>query len=435
MNAAFATTPTIVRGPASSTSTRRPIGSLAGEIAPRHGVVDDDYGRGFVIPQPAPAAACRGRARRASPADVDVIKVDARAICSSDVAGGPPSTFSTLIESPCVESDTRANAGHRPQPVEEARGVGLALRGVLVARSRELDVEDEHAIGMEGGRVGVQAPEALEQQPGSREQHEREGNLGAGQPERQARTPRRGRLPSGFAQRVGRARGPERHERTAREQTGGRDANGGREHQHPRVDRRFRETRDRVRHQRDHGADAPPCEDESRAGAERREHQALGSELTREPRARRPERGANRHFASPPRRSSEQKAGNVGADDQQDERHGQEQHDETSPRAADELLRERGQDQLRRVPAGVPDWPARRRRAARRSRLAPARGSRPAADARRRSGAASEGRSIGRASRRTRRSAGVRAARATVESGSGNRARARRQSAPSARPR
>ena len=72
------------------------------------------------------------------------------------------------------------------------------------------------------------------------------------------------------------------------------------------------------RHQRDRN---PSGDQQSEAAADDREQQAFGQQLAHDARARRPDRDAHRHFAAPRASPCEQQVRQVGARDEQHDRH------------------------------------------------------------------------------------------------------------------
>ena len=218
--------------------------------------------------------------------------------------------------------------------------------GSRVGRRRQRDAEREQAVGLETDRHARQAREALEQQAGADEQHQRQRDLG--DHERVARSaPRRRRAAAAALQRVDRRlAGGERRGDQAEDEAGGqRDRE--REREHAAVDGDLGSARQAAQRRRRRGR-------RSRTRAARRatppvsdEQQALAAHPARQVPAAGAEREPHRRLVRSRGRANEQQVRDVGARDQQHEADGAHQHEQRRSRAADRPLANRREPQAR----------------------------------------------------------------------------------------
>ncbi len=231
-----------------------------------------------------------------------------------------------------AERNAHARPGHLhawrgPQPLEERRHEGEASRVAVVGAARQGEVEGQHALGVEA-RVGARrVRQAAQQQARGRQQHHRQRDLRAHEDRlRTVLPPGRG-APAPAVDRAADRRAPRpdgRHqsEEHARDQ---RDRHRGDEH--PRVQGGPERQRQGVgrhvpQHLQDERRDA-----EAEAATKGGEGQALGDQLPDDAAAAGAECGACRQLrlALPAARQDEVR--DVGARDQQQERHRAEQQE------------------------------------------------------------------------------------------------------------
>ena len=85
----------------------------------------------------------------------------------------------------------------------------------------------------------------------------------------------------------------------------------------------------------------PPGEQKTAQTTDARKHEALGQQLTDQPRPTGAKRGANRKLAVTRRRPRQEEVGDVGAGNQENERHSGGEHDECGTDVAGQLLAQR----------------------------------------------------------------------------------------------
>ena len=214
--------------------------------------------------------------------------------------------------------------------------------------------EREHALRPEAERRLEQAPEALEREARRREQHEREGELGGHEGAASARGGAARALAAVEGERAGESggRGLERRRDAEEERRSDRQRAG--EDQHPRVDPRVVDARQRRGREPDQGGAAETGQGDAERAAGRGEHEALDQELTDQPPAARAEGRPHGHLVPPAQRPREQQVGDVRAGDQEDEADRARQDRERRPHRTRELVAE-GNDRHRsgRIVGGV----------------------------------------------------------------------------------
>ena len=243
----------------------------------------------------------------------------------------------------------RADARQRPdsldEPIEERAG---SVPGVALARQRQ--PHRQHAPRLEPRVDALHVHEAAQQQPGAEEENDRQRDLRDDQrlPHAMARAPgaraavrlqRFVRIgPCGLKRRQDPDEQPRGcREREAPQQHPAVDARSKIEHRELRGDQRRRRLQADVREQK-------PC---GRAGE--REEQALGQQVTREPPPPGAERKAHGQLALPRRRAREKQVREVGARDEEHERHGAEEHE----RGRTRVLEQRRRPRRRRQPPAL----------------------------------------------------------------------------------
>ena len=219
--------------------------------------------------------------------------------------------------------------------------------GIGVRRRRQRDAQRQQAVGLEADRHARQPREALQQQAGADEQHQRQRDLGDDERvarRRGATTSRRGRRSS--ARRPATA-GPTSDEGIRPKTSAGRERHGEREREHAAVRRRSRI--------RAEAHAAPTRRDRrSRTRAARRATPPVSASSRLSPHIQRvrsqrlaPSASANRRLVRSRRRANEQQVRDVGAGDQQHEADGAHQHQQRRSRAADRALANRHEPQAR----------------------------------------------------------------------------------------
>ena len=184
----------------------------------------------------------------------------------------------------------------------------------------------------------LQRDEAPDHQAGTDEKDERQRDLerhdaaaepaSGGQPARAA----------GLAQQihdVG-ARGAQRRHEPEHDRGHQRRAHGKRHHR--RIDPHVLKARQVLRAERQQQPDADPREPDAGDGAGAGEHQALGEQLAHEARPRAPERRPHRQLALARGRADEQQVRDVGARDEQHERHRPHERQDRGPDVGDQIL-------------------------------------------------------------------------------------------------
>ncbi len=124
-----------------------------------------------------------------------------------------------------------------------------------------------------------------------------------------------------------------------------RDRQG--EHQRRHIDRHFAESRQIRGRQRKQRRHSPARDDHAASSREQGKHHALSEHLPDQPHAAGADRRAHHQLASARRRAREQQVRDIGARNQQHERHRGEQHQQRLPRIADhDLLHRHNRDAL-----------------------------------------------------------------------------------------
>ena len=238
--------------------------------------------------------------------------------------------------SPAVVDARQAPDLFEQRPVERHDGFGL-----LVARLGRPQLERQDAVRLKSEVDPHQGVEAPEHQAGAEEQQHGDRRLDAREDGPQALPPRvrTDEPPRAVAQGLrqveaeGLERGGEAEEERRREREGRREAAACRRRSRSArapAARRSRATR---------GPGCPPRRaPRPSSGARRREHEALGQELSRQPPLPGADRGAHGDLALAPFGPREQQVGDVGAGHEHQEPDGAEDEHERPARAAADLF-------------------------------------------------------------------------------------------------
>ncbi len=240
------------------------------------------------------------------------------------------------------------DARQRPQAGERL-GVESGLpNGTGVGTAGERDLRREHALGREAGIDALQARQAANHQARGDEKDERERDFRDHESRSQAALRAIGRRASAGAKAVVMVRLAQAHGRRQAEDEGAADGNGHRERKCRQVDADAL-ARDRVGHVEAVGSirqpheqvDEPPGQQQTAGAAGGREDSALRELELQEPPARRAQGGANQAVAVLARRPREHQARDVGARDEENGCHGDEQGQRPAANRARHLLAER----------------------------------------------------------------------------------------------
>ena len=250
-----------------------------------------------------------------------------------------------------VNGSARDGASHGDARHRGQRLAGGAIeleRGVAVgelARARA-DAHRDDALGIEAGGDLLQADEASHQQAGADQQHQRDRDF---RDHEEAAQPAPAAAEAAFALRVPAARlerGVEIDARRAQrrreaEEDAGANRDGKGEDEHRGVEPNRFEPRDVARVDRPDDLQRDLGDRQAGGAAENAEQHALGQQLADEAFPARAERRPDGDLFLPAGGAGEQQIGDVGARDQQDERHGAEHDEHRDAEVADDGLDER----------------------------------------------------------------------------------------------
>ena len=210
----------------------------------------------------------------------------------------------------------RGHARRARQPFDERLVEPQEVFGGPVAREVAEHLGRQHALGPIARRDALQTMETGQQQPGTRQQHDRHGHLRDHEPLLQAAASRTLAAGSGLLERAGRRRarrqGRERAEDHARQQ---RQAE--RKAQHALVERHVVDARGEPPGKRRQRVDGAPRNDQAHGAAGQREQHAFGEQLAADLPAAGAKGGAQRQLALARQRARHRQAGDVGAGDEQ----------------------------------------------------------------------------------------------------------------------
>ncbi len=241
-----------------------------------------------------------------------------------------------------VDGARRRDAGERADPFEDlpVEGGPVPRRRLAAAGHRNRQRQD--AARIEPGVDRLQGDERPDHEPGAGEQHEGERELRSDQDVAQAAAPSSlHRAPLSFPQGFRQVAPGGLEGRRETERDPGQKRDREREGEHAAVESDGLDARELLGAERDEEVRSPQGEKRSAGAAEKREHEALGQELAEHPGAAGPESGADRDLPLSRRRAREQHVGDVGAGDQEDERHRRQEHEERRPDVSDHGLLER----------------------------------------------------------------------------------------------
>ena len=234
--------------------------------------------------------------------------------------------------------DARRAPDPRQQLLEEggsARGIGIALRC-------ERHPEHQQPVGRHTNIDAAEIDEGPQQDARAREEHQRQGNLGDDQRlARDGLARSAGKAAAGLAHRIRQvaAGGVQRRRQPADDAGQRRDRQ--REQQHRRVERDLGFIGNRVRrHERQDRREPRVSQRRADHAGGQRQEQALGEQLSNQPPPARAERHADGHLALPRARARQHQVRDVGAGDEQEQRHRAEQHPDVPADRARERLGE-----------------------------------------------------------------------------------------------
>jgi len=244
----------------------------------------------------------------------------------------------------------RPHARHVANALEQALVEGDATQAVGVGRAWLRDGHRRYVGWIEAGVDGDQLAQGAHQQPGADQQHDCQRHL---RDDERAAQPR-GRYPCRRARRGG-VQVLDRGTRTAQRRGQAKQHASGHGHErrhgeHREVEADVGDARHLGRRRSDEQVHTPAGQQGAGSPARQRQDHALDQRLADEPPARRAERGPNRQLPLARGRPGEHQVGDVGAGDEQHERHGAEDDENRPPGAADHLLHQRHH---RRAPPGV----------------------------------------------------------------------------------
>ena len=229
--------------------------------------------------------------------------------------------------------------------VEECAG----LRRRLVSSFGERYLEGQQVAGIEAGLDMAKRQQAAQHDAGAHQQHDRERNLA--DDEQTARLEADGaRFAAALFQGVVEI-GPARADRR---QHAGKDTGQHRcaehEEQDTAVDRNLIGARYLIGEQGGARGEAGARQQQAHDSTGRGEHERLDQQLLEHPGASGAERSTDRELLAPAERARKQQVADIGAGNQQHERHGREQHHERGADIADDQLLQRHDGG---APAGV----------------------------------------------------------------------------------
>ena len=204
----------------------------------------------------------------------------------------------------------RLDAGDGPQRVGRVAIERVDARSIVAVEAR-VDVEERQVVRVEPDVDVPQVLQRSEKQPGADQQHEGDRDLRHEQHAPHGRASA-GDAAAGFLHRRGEIDARRTQSRDEAEDESGEHAQCRDECDDPPVDRRVAAEGQQLT--------APVADDHAEQAAEHGEKDALGEELTNQPRAWCAERQPQRDFPPAARRAREQEIGDVRADDQQHQR-------------------------------------------------------------------------------------------------------------------
>jgi hypothetical protein len=270
--------------------------------------------------------------------------------------GDEVARFHRLIARPALDEKVSAALNRAERHVLDETGVGDARQRAdavdqvaiaprqprdLTAADRERQAGGEDAGRREAGIDRAQAREALKQQPGGGQQHQRQGNLGNDEQRlHPPRPPRRGLAARARLEHlvdVGPRGAPRRQgaEEHARRQ---RQANA--EGHHPRIDAHLAAARQRRRQQHADQIHRPERQQQADGAAGGGQQQALREQMAEEVRALCAQGSPHRQLALSRCGADEQQIGDVHAHDQQQQADGAEQDQQRRPYASHQMARQ-----------------------------------------------------------------------------------------------
>ena len=218
-----------------------------------------------------------------------------------------------------------------------------------IRRARQVDRERDEARTVEAGVHARQVEHRPQQQPRADHERDRQGDLADDERSAEAMTAGAGRRAlAALLERHRRDVRRQVQERREAEHGAGRERDGEREHQHPRVDREVARAREAVGKRGDQRAESRDGHGQAERGAGCREHAPFGHELREQAPAARAERRPHGEFLVPRFGARQQQVRQIRARDQQDEQHRALQHPHRRPRAADDLRLQRIEAQAMR---------------------------------------------------------------------------------------
>ena len=230
--------------------------------------------------------------------------------------------------------------------------------GLRVARVGQADVHLQHAARIEAGVDVAQRVQAAQHHAGAHQQHQRQRDLGDDQRRGASAmpAPAESLRPPSFSVSFRSVR-PARSAGIDAGQETGQHRRAEDEQQHPAIHRRLLGARHLVREQR-RARRRSPTRASSSPAAPPASASTIDSTIRCWNTRRRPgaERGADRELLAAAHRARQDQVADVGARDQQHQRHGAEQHQQRGPHVADDQLmqRDRRAAPARRSRPGMP---------------------------------------------------------------------------------
>ena len=310
-----------------------PERALAGEETVRQGLVDEEDRR---RPRPVPAGEVAAREER-NPHGVEV----ARAYRAP--GGGEPhrgqrrrapedgegQRVTRAAERQRGDRRHLAHRGIRPESGEHRVQKGDLLRGLRIARLGETDPPGDQPRGAEAGIDLHQPGEALEHQPGADQERRGEGQL-EDHEEAPGSVPARpsGGAPAAVLERFEEPAAPGLERRHQADGEAGQKRQSEGESEGHAVDSDLARPRQAGGDRGHREVGAPERQEHPPEAAGEGEGQSVGQHLAHQPPAAGAERGADGELALPGRGPGEQKVGDVGTGDQEDEGDRPQEHEE-----------------------------------------------------------------------------------------------------------
>ena len=317
----------------------------AGPELPGHAFVHDDDGRRpRVVAREDPATPENRSSDGLEVAGRNRAVVDDRNGRSG--LGGLPLHVQLLLRIAPAERDPvhqprLMRSRNRSQRLEQPALEHPDHRVVCVLGPRQLDPRGQHAVGPESGIHLQGAPEASEQQPGSDQQDQRQGELRDHESMAQPSRPAGGAAPGPLTQTVERVQAGRANGRRHAEQHPGCEGDAKRENQDQRVEPDLVEPGYRSDLEALDRANPEHTKQQPGGAAQQGEHQAFGEKLRGEPAGAGAKTAAQGHFPGTGDGSGQQQVSDVGRRDEQHEPYGTQQNQQRRPGLPHQALEHR----------------------------------------------------------------------------------------------